>query len=74
MWYTRNIGHQHIIGDKSMNLESVQVDQDVAVSKEIDVPKTPAERLPDMSERERIDMGYVHISHATRHLFPRNDV
>lgn len=36
--------------------------------------KTPAARLPEMSERERIDTGYVHISHATRHLFPRSDV
>ena len=37
-------------------------------------PVTPAARLPEMSERERIDLGYVHVSHATRHLFPRNDV
>lgn len=34
--------------------------------------KTPAARLPSMSERERINLGYVHGSHTTQHLFPRN--
>jgi hypothetical protein len=33
---------------------------------------TPAARLPEMSERERIDLGYVHGSHTTQHLFPRH--
>lgn len=37
----------------------------------VEIPPTPAARLPEMSERERIDTGYVHVSHATQHLFPR---
>lgn len=36
-------------------------------------PSLPVVRLPKMSERERIDTGYVHVSHATRHLFPRGE-
>ena len=36
--------------------------------------EVPAKRLPSMSERDRIDNGYVHVSHATRHLYPRNDI
>ena len=43
-----------------------------ALSKE--KPVTPAARLPEMSEQERIDLGYVPVSHAPRHRFPRNDV